>query len=311
MDTPQDIPSRITAAKVVGVDTDPWIYIASAGERGKPDYIVSRTELLQIAKCPHKWLKGWKKEETAAMQAGSLLDCLVLTPQQFDHHYAVFPETYPDSKDGKPKPWNRNATFCKEWEKDQGKRECIKQKELDEAKKARDEFMAHPIIGPFVEHSDMQVMIIGTYTATNGLEIPVKCLIDLAPGPGEFANSLADLKTTEDASPKAWRRSVQSYGYHWQAALELDLWNAARNEQRFEFRHVIQEQVFPFEPGLRLLSAEYIAIGRAGIGNDPGYMGALELYARCLEKNEWPGYDRPDQGFQVFDGWTLTEPDLW
>jgi len=298
------IQHRIRSAKVVGVEMLPQTYINTTGRRGSPDYVMSRSELLQVVACPHRWVAGWKKKETDAMEYGSLLDTLILTPGQFESRYAVCPETYPDTKTGKPKPWNRNATFCDEWEAKQGDKTCIKVKELEEAQAAVKVFSDHPILSGYLAGSQRQVMCIGEYEAANGLMIPVKCLIDIVPV-GDYSDGLGDLKTATDASPKKWATTVWNYGYHVQAALELDIYNTATNEIRNEFRHVIQESEFPYEPGIRLMSAEFVAKGREH------YMKALDFYAECVAKNEWPGYDREDQGFRMFNGWTLIEPEMW
>jgi hypothetical protein len=45
---------------------------------------------------------------------GSLADCLILTPNEFEGRYKILPEYYINEKDEKKK-WNGNANFCKEY----------------------------------------------------------------------------------------------------------------------------------------------------------------------------------------------------
>ena len=45
----------ITAAKIIREDCPPEVYRASAGERGKPDFIMSRGSIMDFASCPMRW----------------------------------------------------------------------------------------------------------------------------------------------------------------------------------------------------------------------------------------------------------------
>ena len=89
--------------------------------------------------------------------------------------------------------------------------------------------------------------------------------------------------------------------YHVQAALELDLYNSATGESRNEFRHVIQESYPPYQTGRRILTEEFIQMGRAK------YTAALMLYAECLQTGEWHDYEKG----AMINGWSFCAPTSW
>jgi len=279
---------------------------------------MSRGALIEFRRCPRRWKSGYKAPESDAKDWGSLLDCLVLTPAEFPHRYAVQPETYPapekharvksgELKPGDPLPWNNNATFCSEWTEAQEalKKTVISAKDEVEVSRAADEILNDASAGDLIRSSKRQVMVTADYTdRETGIVVAVKILIDLLPARAhpEFGKCLADLKTTTSAAHGPYLRQVNNYGYHVQAALYLDVYTAATKEDRIEFRHVVQESYPPYQVGRRLISAEFIEIGRMT------YMDALAKYAKCLAENNWPDYDCGDRSI---NGWSLVEPEAW
>lgn len=299
----------LSNGKVIGKDTDPRSYHKQEARRGERGYVMSRSSLMAFAACPQRWVNGGDGDEpdTDSTSWGELIDCLVLQPDAFFDRYAIQPEIYPcepTSKDPRTeKPWSGNADWCRRWKRDKEALGliCITKAEHAEAIEAasivgRDEFAPSFLIG------DRQVAVTAEFKdEETGLIIPIKCLIDMVPA--VLSECLGDLKTARNASNGVWPRVVFERGYDVQGALYLDAWNAATDEKRNEFRHFIQENFRPWQVGRRLLSAEFIDIGRQR------YKAALRRYARCLADKFWPGYD--DQSGQIVKGWSLTEPDVW
>jgi hypothetical protein len=299
----------ITNGKIVGtVERD--AYLGSQHPRGHLEFAMSRGELMEFNRCPHRWLMGYQSDETKAQEWGSLIDCLVLTPERFDSEFAITPDEYPGTPKRKSdpvemKPWNKNADYCKEWAAEREGLAIIKPDLHAEATAAVKTLLADEQIAVLVECSRKQVMVVGQYIdQETGLTVPLKGLIDLEPDKeSRFKDSLADLKTCNSASPFPWTRAVFEHGYHVQAALYLDLHNAATGEERTTFLHVLQESYAPWEVGKRLLSQEFIELGRLT------YVSALRRYCACLAANSWPGYDT--EGKMIINGWNLTEPEAW
>jgi len=251
-----EVKNPFTNAKVVKVNADQGEYHRSTGgNRGQPDFIMSRSALMDFYECPSRWIRGYTRKSTDATDWGTLIDCLALSPNEFHSRFSVEPGQYPDSKTGEKKPWNNNANFCKDWTKAQGSKEIVSAKDM--------------------------------------------ALTDNS----EYGDSIADLKTCRSANAGSWPKVVFEDGLHVQAACYIDLHNAVTGEERNTFRHVLLENIPPFEPARRMLSAEFLEMGRAT------YIHALRFYCQCLKDQKWPGYD--EMASECINGWALTQPKAW
>lgn len=323
-----DEPNPLTAGKVVGPITDPAIYRNDNAKRGDPAFVMGRSSLMEFAWCPHRWVSGYESEETKFTEWGSLIDCLFLTPGQFKDRYAVQPATYmhdamqcpvcksvTDSNSCKKcksqrvpvrieKEWNSNSETCAEWEANQAGKNIVKQKFFQPACEAVKILNEDPELKALKEASDAQVMATASYEdKETGITVPLKILIDLCPRQGtQWAKSLVDLKTCANASIRGWTRTVFEHSLHVQAALYLDVWTANTGEDRTDFLHIVQESFAPYETCKRILSAEYIQLGRSK------YLAALSKYCQCLKTNTWPSYEGARMDV---DGWQLIEPEPW
>lgn len=288
--------------------TYPETYHTQTAKRGDKNYIMSRSDLMKFAHCPRRWRNGHNGKRSKEMEYGSLLDCLVLQPALFASQYVIAPAEYPckpTKKDPRTsKPWNKNATYCKEWA-DEQTCEVVTRDDYHEALQAKQVLNDDAMLSDYLAHSDVSVMLVAQYVSRTvpNLRIPFKILIDLVPiaTSSAFRQSLGDFKTCESAHPEAWVNSVRDYNYDVQAAVYLDVYNAATGEERTDFCHLVQESYAPFEAVPRMLSSEYIELGRMK------YLEALELYAQCITTNTWPTY----KAARVLNGWQITEPKPW
>jgi hypothetical protein len=302
-----------TNAKIVSANTPTKAYLEfhADAKRGDPVFVMSRGELVEFDRCPRRWLAGIESDETKSTEWGTLIDGLVLAPGRFKEDFVITPATYPATpkrKDDPPeqKPWNRNATYCAEWEENQIGKTIISNKLYGSAMTAVKRFKEDPEICKLIGCSQTQVFATAEYhDVGTKLVVPVKILLDLVPGDGsEFRNVLADLKTCASAAPFAWAKAVFEHSYHWQAAMYMDVYNAALPEaERQDFFHVLQENYPPYETGRRLLTSEFVELGRAK------YRNALVRYCQCLKNKVWPGYD--DDVPRHWQGWQFTEPISW
>jgi PDDEXK-like domain of unknown function (DUF3799) len=92
----------------------------------------------------------------------------------------------------------------------------------------------------------------------------------------------ADLKTTADASPAGFAKSVANFRYHVQAAFYTDVMAAAGVTVE-SFLFIACERNPPFLVGVYVLDSEALEIGRAEYQRD------LALYKECVESGSWPG----------------------
>lgn len=301
-----EIPNPFKNARVVGDDYDSRLYHVEE-KRGSTEFVVTNSMLGNFAPNPGRWLRGFGKKKSNAMLWGSLVDMKSLQPAKLEEYFAVKPEFYPDSKTGEPKKWSGNATFCREWKAEQERyeREILTRKMEEESNKAVARLFADERIATVIKSSRKQVYVIGEYhDRETGLVIPVKSLIDLVPDPSTpiYGRSLVDLKTGRNGSQKAWKKQVYNNGWHRQAAFHWDLYCAATKEDRVDFRHIISENIEPYEPGRRTLSLEFVNKGRMAL------IRGLSLYAKCLKENKWPSYDDIPNDY---NGWPLCEPEPW
>ena len=241
--------------------------------------------------------------DSDAKDFGNLLDTLVLTPEKFDKRYVQQPSTYRNEKK-EEKPWNNNANACRAWHEEQQGKQVVSHKELTAAIAAKDRLLKDDLIASFIAASDKQVLVQAQWhDDETGLTVPVRCLMDLVPRlDSEFSKTVGDLKTTRTAALQSFSRDVFKMGYHIQAAFDLDLLVAATGEDRCSWVFVIQESYPPWQTGRRLLSEDFLALGRAE------YQRILGLYCRCLKAGVWPGYDDTDEAIQ---GWSLVAPEPW
>ena len=295
---------KLASARIVG-SVSHADYRRQDAKRGDRDYCISRSDLVQILECPHRWRAGYQTKDTDAKDYGRLLDCLFLTPDRFDGLYAVPPPTCKDAKDNL-KDWDFRSAERQKWREQQheGCRNVVTGAELAEARAALNALKQDYECTVLMDDAQTQVMVCGIWE-DDGIEIPIRGLIDIVPSKynSAFRGCLADFKTCAYAGPDGWPRTVKKYGYHIQAALYLDLFCAATGEDRTEWLHLCQENYWPFEIGRREMSQRFLDLGRFE------YRHALRVYADCIREDFWPQYD--DSTPNVRPGWTLTEPEEW
>ena len=110
---------------------------------------------------------------------------------------------------------------------------------------------------------------------------------------------MLDLKSTTDAHPNAFARSVISYGYHTQEAWYAGGYRALQqNVEGFVFLAV--EKTDPFVCALYELPPSIVAEGQAIARK------ALARYAECAAADQWPGYSGEITEL-TFKRWSYTE----
>lgn len=288
---------------MIGANSDE--YHAHTAERGTPEFVISSSALREFANCPARWQAGYEAPDSKAKHNGSLLDCLLLTPDQLHQRYALRPDTYTND-DEEVKKWNANSNVCKRWLADHEDKEIVTQAHLDECAEAIKRLKEDETVAAWFDACDKQVWLTANWEdEKTGLIVPCKALVDFRPRlDTEFRKCLGDLKTTRNAAILAWQRWCFSAGYHVQAAFYADLYAAAHPEEdRNTWVFIIQENYKPWQPGKRMLSQDFLDIGRAT------YRQMLANYCSCLKSGRWPSYDETDEA--LAGGWTLVQAEPW
>lgn len=104
---------------------------------------------------------------------------------------------------------------------------------------------------------------------------------------------VAEYKTCLTIAPQRLSSDVFKYGYHVQAAMQLDAVRAVLGVEPLGIAHVCQEKDPPYLVELRMFTEEQIADGRFM------YRRALETFARCLKTGDWPGYTQEPTYFET------------
>lgn len=298
--------SYFTKARIVGVGVNFDDYSKQTASRGNSHFVMSGSELIDFAECPHRWVQGYEGKDTAATEWGTLVDLYLLQKDLFNKRSVAQPRVYPapkthklvksgEIKEGELLPWNNRASYCKEWnDQNDGKIVVTHSDYRDLVASERaiiDDPIAISLIGVTAK---LQVHVEGVTPSG----ITVRGLIDIVP---DDPNTLCDLKTARSVNPRLFKRQVEQNKYYLKAALYLDLWNAATGESRNTFVFIAQENFAPFETLPQILSQEFIEIGRAE------YRAALRNYELCLQSNTWPSYPTD----KAIDGMPLIEPDQY
>ena len=112
--------------------------------------------------------------------------------------------------------------------------------------------------------------------------VPCKCRMDYCL-PDLDIPVVLDLKTTRDASPKAFGRSVYEFGYHVQAAMYSDALEAVTGKTPM-FLFFCVENTPPHHTAKYFLDDQALWMGQ------DKYRDLLKKYQECVESGEWPGY---------------------
>ena len=111
---------------------------------------------------------------------------------------------------------------------------------------------------------------------------------------------IIDYKTTE-FGPDAWMRSIPKMGYDIQAAFYLRGLQVLTGKQA-DFVFMVQETEAPYMVYFVGLPPAYLEMGAAKV------QIAIDRWQACMERNEWPGYERRIQ-YAEPPSWALAEVD--
>lgn len=228
---------------------------------------ISKSGLDQIAKSPlhyQNWLNT-RVAPTAAMAFGSAVHTMVLEYDSFDDRYILMPEGL-----------NRRTNAGKEAaaEIEASGKTILTQSDYDKCRYIFDSIHRHPTASDIFSEGRSEVSVMA-----NVQGIVVKGRTDW------FRQGiLADLKTTQDASPEEFARSVAKYRYHVQDAVYTDLFDR-NSELIHNFFFIAVETSAPYAVKVYELDEQAKEVGRKLYDRD------LQTYIRCSERNEWPGYE--------------------
>jgi PDDEXK-like domain of unknown function (DUF3799) len=291
-------------AKIVSIGTDPKVYHApQTAKRGSLEYVMSRSELVEFAACPAKWILSPPEETSKAMDAGAVLDYLLLCgDENFRRDYAVAPATFEDGD-----PWNWQRKESKVWKAAHSSVQIVDNDDYTAALFAADRMRTDPIIGQILRDSDYQVHVTADWVdESTGTWVKCKAMLDIVPRIlTTYDTWIFDLKRMADASLHRFESKIYEYGYHEQAAFYTDIYNAATDHQRNTWGLLVSETAAPFQPARRMIDADFVDFGRTK------YREYLALYCQCLATDTWPGYDDLESVNRIVPGFSTCSLQPW
>jgi len=273
--------------------------------RGKcPDHLyhslsgISKSRLSGMDSNPERFLHEFLhpvQKSTTAMIKGSISHLLALQPRALKKYFIEAP--YNEFRSAEARAWKAGATEPGD-EEEAGKQLSLKEKqpqafvaglehrgklfakpgELNEhramAKKLRDSELAQRVLGS----GEAEV---GLFWWDEDLQLQLKGRLDWV----TTGNAIVDYKTTEDASPVAWGRTVGNFGLIEQAAYYLDLWNLLHpGNQRTTWVWLVQERTAPY------CIASYYALPEEIDAGRKLYQKKLLKIVECRNSGVWPAY---------------------
>lgn len=153
----------------------------------------------------------------------------------------------------------------------------MKEVEVNVIRKVSDAVLANPEARTILEtHAHRETSIF----TTTPEGVSIRARFDIYGG-----NSGADLKTTTDASPRAFMRHIVDYGYYVQAAWYADAHKYETGAELDTFKFIAVETSGPYQVAVYELDTLFQRIGTELAKK------ARDTYARCLDTGIWPGIE--------------------
>jgi len=239
---------------------------------------VSKSHLDLVARSPlHYWAryvdpKRVEPEPTPAMLLGTAVHTHILEPGEWGARYIAGPEAIDRRTKAGKEAW---AAF----EADAAGRTVISRNDADLVLAMGRAVRNHPAAAMLLQLPGAAETTWMWHDAATGLQC--KCRPDWLTTDGRL---IVDLKTTEDASPAGFRKSIANFRYHVQAAWYLDGVERATGRRPEQFLFVCVEKRAPHAVAVYAADAEMIDAGAKQARLD------LDTLAVCKAADAWPGY---------------------
>ena len=242
---------------------------------------ISKSDLDLLAKSPYllKLKKDglYQTEASASLNLGSAVHKLVLEKNDFFNEFAIEPNLDKRTKDGK-------AEFNEFLAKNSDKI-ILKSDDYDKALQIAEAVNHAKATANFLKDGKAEQSY---FSEIQGVK--VKCRPDFY---NENLGLIIDLKTTSDASPNGFMKSIANFNYHIQTAFYTDILQSLGKKVN-KFLFIAVETKEPFLIGFYELDLAAIEKGREK------YTELLSLWKWCVENNNYFQYgDFKDGRYQV------------
>lgn len=216
------------------------------------------------------WAKiASESDATPALALGNLVDCLLLEPQEFSRKYVVGIDGDGRTKEIKAAREKLEAV--------RGDRAIVKPSDLKVADAIAASLLSNDKAADYIRTSKLALSVVWDDEATG---LRCKARIDLY---NEKMGLVGDLKTTSDASPESFARSIYAYDYLTQAAMYRNAVTACGMPWSHHLFLTVETEA-PYCAALYRLADELIDLGAMENAR------LMRQYATCSVRGEWPGY---------------------
>lgn len=209
-------------------------------------------------------------KDTAALNTGRLIDCLLFTPELYASRYAVRPAAFQNYQTKAAKEWRDSIVSSG--------MEPTTEDAADAARAIVKAVRAHPHAGRFLAAGRYQVPLTWTDKETG---LPCKGLADLIGS--AFGGFVIDGKSTVSAAKRKYLRDFAKFKYHGQLAFYRMGYEAVHGERPSFIGHIVYEKTPPYDVGLFAFDSYII-----DAGEDEAHE-FLRRVADCRARGEWPG----------------------
>jgi hypothetical protein len=242
-------------------------------------------------------------ESRPALDFGKAAHMLLLGEKGFAETYVLRPNSYPDAKTGEFKPWNGNSAVCKEWlaKNVTAGKTLITDTDIGHIRHMAAALSAKEAVRLGILNGRIERSI---FTKRAGVWL--KSRPDVIPNSsGDFV----DLKTAASVDDESLSKAIYAHGYHVQAGFTRMVVREVLGPDAFtSFTFAFVEKAPPYDVRIMQLKDTDIDLGERQA------MQGLKILADCIKRNEWPGFDGPDQHISYVEmpawGRTRIETDL-
>lgn len=255
-----------------------------------PDYhaidALSASGAKHLLRSPAHYLaqKEHPMQPTAAMRLGTAVHTMILEPEKADIEIARAPKVDKRTKVGKE--------TIELFERENAGKLCLDADVYDKAAAIADAVYKHPTARELLTDGQSEVSMLWKAYG----DLPCKARFDYYRGDG-----IVDIKTTQDASPEAFARSIASLKYHMQAAHYLQGYREVTGWDADHFTFIAVENEPPYAIGIYRLDEASLQTGRMLM------LQAAFAFERAQKPAEWQGYASDIQTISV-PSWALLDP---
>lgn len=206
-------------------------------------------------------------ESTKALDVGRAAHCLVLGEPEFNAHFIISP--YDEFRSKESRAWRDEQT-----------RTVLKAEDFELVKILAEVQRRSAQAMRAFQDGKPEVSLIWKDEETG---IWLKARPDWLPNKPQ-ERFIVEFKSALSLDPRRWAASAFGFGYHMQAALQIDGVKACMGVDPIGVAHCVQEKDPPYLCELRLFQPDHIEWGRKQ------YRRALKLFAHCMKTGEWPGW---------------------